>query len=110
MIVAGPLLERERELTAFDGLLDEPGEPASGVLVVEGPAGIGKTRLLAEFRERAERDGRRVLSARGSDLEREFPFGLVRQLFEPLLLDPAVAERAFAGSGAPARAVFERVD
>src|SRR4029079_3623835 len=38
---------------------------------------------------------------------REFPFGVVRQLFEGLLLDPASAERAFAGAGAPARAVFE---
>src|SRR5919106_1083397 len=109
MIVAGPLLERERELTAFDGLLDEPGEPASGVLVVEGPAGIGKTRLLAEFKERAERDGRRVLSARGSDLEREFPFGVVRQLFEPLLMAPAERERLLSGAAASAAAVFEEV-
>ena len=62
------------------------------------------------MRRRAETAGARVLSARGSDLEREFPFGVVRQLLEGLLLDPDVAERAFAGAAAPARAVFERLD
>jgi len=55
---------------------------------VEGPAGIGGSRLLAATRERGEAEGFRVLAARGSDLERDFPFGVVRQLFEPALADP----------------------
>ena len=109
MIVAGPLLERQRELTAFDGLLREPGDAASGVVVVEGPAGIGKSRLLAEFRARAERADRRVVTARGSDLEREFPFGVVRQLFEPLLKTRGERERLLGGAAAAAAPVFEEV-
>ena len=48
-----------------------------------------------------------MLSARASDLERDYPFGVVRQLLEGVLLDPAAAERALAGAAAPARAVFE---
>src|SRR4029453_4222124 len=40
----------------------------------------------------------------------DFPCGVGRQLLEGMLLAPAAAERAFAGAGAPARAVFERVD
>jgi DNA-binding CsgD family transcriptional regulator len=48
-----------------------------------------------------------VLSARGSELEREFPYGIARQLFEPLLGDPEVRERAFDGAAAAARPVFE---
>ena len=53
-------------------------------MVVEGAAGIGKTRLVAEARRRAESTGMRTLSARGSELERAFAFGVVRQLFGPL--------------------------
>ena len=41
----------------------------------------------------------RVLTARGSELEREFPFGVVRQLFEP----PLKRARAFAALGAEVR-------
>ena len=85
-----------------------PGE--GRVALIEGPAGIGKTRLLTEPRDRrAEAAGARVLSTRaGSELEREFPFGVVRQLFEAALADPARRERALAGAAAPAQAVFER--
>jgi hypothetical protein len=47
------------------------------------------------------------LTARGSELEREFPFGVVRQLFEPPLTDGEARERWLAGAAAPARAIFE---
>ena len=39
-----------------------------------GPAGIGKTRLLAEFRDRVEADGALVLGGRGAEQERDLPF------------------------------------
>ena len=104
------LVERERELAALGALLGDALAGEGRTALIEGPAGVGKTRLLAEVRRRAESAGARVLSARGSDLERDFPFGVVRQLLEGLLADAAVAERAFAGAGAPARAVFERLD
>ena len=74
--------------------------------LVEGPAGIGKTRLLAEARVRGQEAGARVLFARAGELERDFPFGVVRQLFEAALADPAVRERAFAGAAAGAGQVF----
>ena len=49
-----------------------------------------------------------VLAARGGELEREFPFGVVRQLFEPRLADRGGA-RALAGRARPPppRPVFE---
>jgi AAA ATPase domain len=62
--------------------------PRSGggrFVVIEGTAGIGKTRLLAEGRAIAGSAGMRVLAARGGELEGEFAYGIVRQLFEPLL-------------------------
>ena len=54
-------------------------------MLVEGPAGIGKTELLAAARSLAEEAGLVVAIARGSELERGFAFGVVRQLFEPVL-------------------------
>ena len=102
------LLERDAELAALDALV--AAAPSSGrLLVIEGPAGIGKTRLLAEARVRAQRAGLLVLSARCSELELEFPFGAVRQLFEPLLADAAQDERAelLAGAAALATPIFD---
>ena len=61
-----------------------PGKAMAGALVVEGPAGIGKTVLLAAGRDVAEGEDFRVLRARGAELEREFAFGVVRQLVEPV--------------------------
>ena len=102
------LLERDAELAALDALV--AAAPSSGrLLVIEGPAGIGKTRLLAEARVRARRAGLRVLSARCSELELEFPFGAVRQLFEPLLASAREDERAelLAGAAELATPIFD---
>jgi DNA-binding CsgD family transcriptional regulator len=62
---------------------------SGSLTVVEGPAGIGKTRLLTEGAHWAREHGWRVLRARGLELERHFSFGVVRQLFEPFLTDLA---------------------
>ena len=76
---ANGFLERDRELGALEDLIQSALEGRPGLALVEGPAGIGKSRLLAATREAAQGAGFRVLAARGSDLERELPFGVVRQ-------------------------------
>ena len=48
---------------------------AGRVLLIEGPAGIGKTALLDQLRRRAEAVGMSVRLARGGELERGFGFG-----------------------------------
>ena len=50
-----------------------------------------------------------VLGARGSDLERAFSYGVVRQLFEPFLARLAAEERAelLSGPAALAKPLFE---
>ncbi len=48
----------------------------------------------------------RCCSRAASELEREFPFGVVRQLFESVVTDPERREQALAGAAAPAAAVF----
>jgi DNA-binding CsgD family transcriptional regulator len=100
------LLERDRELGSVEELIEEAAAGDGRVVLLEGPAGIGKTRLLAEARRLGEGVGMRVLSARSSELEREFPYGVVRQLFEPLLVDPAAREELLSGAAASAGAVF----
>jgi DNA-binding CsgD family transcriptional regulator len=79
---AAPLLERELELERVDGLLAATTKAEGRCLVIEGRAGIGKTALLTELRARAHRAGMLVCAARGTELESEFAFGVVRQLFE----------------------------
>jgi DNA-binding CsgD family transcriptional regulator len=82
----GPgVLERDLELAALSGLLREAASGRGGLVWVEGPAGIGKTRLLEATRERAAALGLTVLAARAARLERDFAFGVVRGLFEPLV-------------------------
>ncbi len=78
------LLEREDELVRLDELIEAARAGRGAVTIVEGPAGIGKSVLLAATRERAGEQGFTVLSARGGTLEREHPFGVARQLLGPL--------------------------
>jgi DNA-binding CsgD family transcriptional regulator len=82
---------------------------AGGLVVVEGPPGIGKSRLLAEARARASALGMAVLTARGIDLERDFPFGVATDLFAaPLTATPdaplAATPDAPAAAGTPGTA------
>ena len=99
------LLERDRELATLTALIDEAAAGQARVALVEGPAGIGKTRLMAEARQKAADRGFRVLAAQSAELERGFSFGVVRQLFEvEVMSDEALA---LAGAAGPARAVFE---
>jgi DNA-binding CsgD family transcriptional regulator len=83
-----PLVEREAELSAVDAALAGAVAGAGSLLIVQGPAGIGKTALLDEARRRAgdpQRPGGplRTLLARGTPLERELAHGVARQLLEP---------------------------
>jgi DNA-binding CsgD family transcriptional regulator len=96
------LLEREQELERVSAALRAVERRTGVALTVEGAPGIGKSRLLEEARERASDRGIRVLGARGTELERGFPFGVVRQLFERPLLeaDDAVRERWLDGAAA----------
>ncbi|MDA0160817.1 AAA family ATPase [Solirubrobacter ginsenosidimutans] len=96
------LLERDRELSVLRALAGAAAQGDAGLAVVEGPAGIGKTRLLSEARREASAAGVRVLSARGGELEQELAFGVVRQLFEATISEPLLE-----GAAAAAREVFE---
>ena len=82
----GRLLEREWELETLAAAVTAAADGTAGVVLIEGPAGIGKSRLLAEARALAEEQDLCVCSARAGEMERDFPFGIVRQLFESHVL------------------------
>ncbi|MEA2430459.1 MAG: hypothetical protein QOI19_932, partial [Thermoleophilaceae bacterium] len=98
------LLERDDELQVLGRLIDEARAGNGRMVLVEGPPGIGKTRLLDTARTHAREHGTRVLGARASELDRQFPFGVVRQLFEPLLANADRERQAAWLHGAAARA------
>jgi DNA-binding CsgD family transcriptional regulator len=99
-MVPGGLLERQGELARIDGLLAAAWAGRGGVLVINGPAGIGKTALVTEAGDRAGRAGMRVLAGRGGELEGGFSFGVAWQLFEPLVAGAAPAQEEALLTGA----------
>jgi DNA-binding CsgD family transcriptional regulator len=103
------LLEREREIEALETAIAAAARGAGQIVVVEGPPGMGKTRLLAYARAAAHRSDLLVLDGRGAELEREFAFGVVRQLLEPSIFGLESDERArlFAGAAALAERLFD---
>ncbi len=106
---AEDLVERDHELLVLRGALSEALDGQGRLALVQGPAGIGKSRLLQEVRRLAAEHGALVLSARGSQLEREFGFGAVRQLFEGTLADAGRRTDLLQGAAASAASVFGEV-
>ncbi|MDQ3741825.1 MAG: AAA family ATPase, partial [Actinomycetota bacterium] len=103
------LEERDAELQLVARLLGEAADGAGSLLVLEGPAGIGKSRLLAAAHDYAGKRGFQLFRARGGELERDFPLGVVRQLFEVRLAACDAEERQalFAGAARLAAPIFE---
>ncbi len=106
------LLERENELAQLEFDLEAARAVGGRVVLLRGPAGIGKTRLLEELARVGERLGMAVLKARCGEIERDFAFGVVRQLFEPRLARASDAEQEalFAGAAALAAPLFRGRD
>src|SRR5215831_4465873 len=79
----GVLYGRRQECAAVDRLLQAVREGRSGVLVLRGEAGVGKSALLAYAGDRAV--GVTVLRAAGVEAEVELPFAALHQLLRSLL-------------------------
>jgi predicted ATPase len=63
------LVEREREVAALVALVEATPRGEGRAVLIEGPAGIGKSALLADARRPASAAGSLVLAGRGSELE-----------------------------------------
>ncbi len=103
------LLEREDELAQLERLITDGLRTHGRTTLIEGPAGIGKTALLEAAQDLAALREMTVLTARGGELERDFGFGVVRQLLESPLARAGsrLRKELFAGSACHARPVFE---
>ncbi|MFI0976931.1 helix-turn-helix transcriptional regulator [Streptomyces sp. NPDC021093] len=78
------LVGREREVGELASIPIDIRRGVSDAVVLRGPAGIGKSALLAHLAQEAEPDAR-VLSAVGVESEAELPFAALHQLLRPLL-------------------------
>ncbi len=87
------LLDRGAEVARIERALEAARSGSGGLLMIEGAAGIGKTCLLEAACKAAASKGLLVLRARGTDLEHDFPLGVVRQLIEPALRSRSLAAR-----------------
>ena len=105
-IVASGLLEREEQLRRVAAVIETlgAGAGAGSVLVVAGPAGIGKSSVLRVAAEHARGCGLEVLTARGEDLERDLGHGVTRQLLDQPLARVGQPGRARLLVGAAALA------
>ena len=97
------LLERDVELARLSALLGNAQAGSGAVVAIGGPAGIGKTELLAAVHRFAADRGFRSLRARGRELEAGMAFSVVRQLLEQPVLSASAGERRRLLTG-PARA------
>jgi predicted ATPase len=99
---AAGLLERERELKQIRAAIASARSGVGSLTVLEGAAGLGKSRLLRFAIETAGRHKMEVLRARSGEPERDFAFGVALQLFERRLNTAPPDEREEFLSGAAA--------
>ncbi len=100
-----PLVQRDSELAALDRRLARVRGGEGLVVVVEGPAGIGKSCLLRATAQRAAGSGVRVLGAVGGPLEQEAGWGIVRQLFASVRNAPEWGDIAVGAAALAAAAL-----
>ncbi len=109
MTSGGPLLDRSGELARLRLAVDAAVGGDGGAVLIEGEAGSGKTSLVRAATQAGRDGGCRVLQATGSSLEQGYPFGIVRQWFDPVLRSLTAEERRglLAGRAAHALAAIE---
>jgi DNA-binding CsgD family transcriptional regulator len=102
------LLERERDLEVLARALADAEQGHGQFVLIEAPAGLGKTSLLTSAAQTAAAAGYRCFRARAGELERDFAYGCVRQLLEPVVAraSPDERERLFDGAASLAAPLF----
>jgi DNA-binding CsgD family transcriptional regulator len=88
-----PLIDREDVWQRAIGALKAASSGRGSVVVIEGPAGLGKSGLLRMIGSHASASDMEVLTAAGRRGEELFGFGVVVQLFESRLESTGDDER-----------------
>jgi DNA-binding CsgD family transcriptional regulator len=73
-LVTPPIRGREDELKMIGALVTAVAQGGGGVLVIEGPPGIGKSRLLTEVLTLADKSGVRTLFGEAFEYQQTVPF------------------------------------
>ena len=94
---APQLRGREVEIRVLREALARVSAGRSAIVLIEGEAGIGKTRLLEQALEDACGRGMQVAAGRAEELEQTRPFGLVADAFECTVSSPDPRRAAIAG-------------
>jgi DNA-binding CsgD family transcriptional regulator len=104
----GELLERDAELTVGSAAVRDAVAGSGRVLLIQGPPGIGKTKLLDALCADGQRAAR-VLRARGGQQERDLPLAVAREWFEPVLArcDRQLRASLLAGAAGLAAPLFD---
>jgi len=79
-----PMVGREEELRLLLQNLRKVAHGGRASLILEAEAGVGKTRLLADFRSEAEESGMRVLISAADRIERNVPYHAWRSIYNAL--------------------------
>ena len=110
MSSAGGLVGREAELALTAAAVRQLSEGRASALVVEGEAGIGKTRQVQSIIDDARSRDAAVFSGQAHPFERTRPFGVVAGALDLSRRSPDPRRAAIGallagqGAGAPARA------
>jgi DNA-binding CsgD family transcriptional regulator len=88
---------RAAEIAVLSESLDRVASGRPAIVLIEGEAGIGKTRLLAEALREARGRGMQVVAGRAEELEQTRPFGLVAGAFGCDRSSPDPRRAAIAG-------------
>src|ERR1700751_3662643 len=85
-----PIRGRAGELKVIGALVTALGQGRGGVLVIEGPPGIGKSRLLTELMALADKGGARTLFGEAFEYQQTVPFFAL--FMATLRADPPVGD------------------
>src|SRR6478735_596796 len=103
-MVGTPIVERDSEIATLGRLMFRTSGGRGGLCAIEGPAGIGKTRLLTHARQRATASGCRVIDTRCTPMTPSISHVLLRDWFS------VIAQRNGTTLDGPARALQELSD
>ncbi len=88
-----PFVGRKKELEALEGAMDAGREQRGSMVLITGEPGIGKSRLIEEFADRASRQGVRAYLGRCPEVDGAPPFWPWTQLLRAHRL--AIGETAW---------------
>ena len=106
---APPLVDRVAECRAIERCLDDLAAGRGGALVLEGPGGIGKSRLVRELAARARQRGYCALVGAAYDMEADVAYGPFIDILQAALRESPADRELIPGEIAGAVLVIQPI-